>query len=439
MRSNTSLQSTVDRVVSISEQALEKEIAFLYTQDEYFTGKTVTINGEQKTNLSSCSYLGLELHPKVKAAAQDAIAKYGTQFSSSRSYLSCGLYDEAESLLAKIFRNPNLIVTPSTSMGHLIVMPVMIGPNDLVIADHQAHYSMQFAFKVLVGQGTDIQIIRHNDMSELEKRITENEGQYDKIWYVLDGVYSMFGDFAPLEKLQSLLNSHESLHVYADDAHGMSWTGSNGQGYLLSQIDHHDKMIIATSLNKSFAGGGGLILFPNKEWQHRVRMYGGHMMFSGPLQNGSIGAIIGSAKVHLSDEIDSLQNEFHKKLNFCLHLLKEYGLPVVSDDLSPIFFVGLGLPCTGYNLLYRLIKQEGYMVNMAVYPAVPENCTGLRFTINNHLEFADIKRFIEKLAYHFPLALQEEGRTFQDIYRGFRKVNSFDWVKSRDALSTTAS
>lgn len=438
MRSSTSVQSTVDRVVSISEQALEKEIAFLYTQDEYFTGKTVTINGKQKTNLGSCSYLGLELHPKVKAAAQDAIAKYGTQFSSSRSYLSCGLYEEAESLLGNIFDNPNLIVTPSTSMGHLIVMPVMIGSNDLVIADHQAHYSMQFAFKVLAGQGTDVQIIRHNDMEALEKRIIENRDHYDRIWYVLDGVYSMFGDFAPLEQLETLLNTYDNLCVYADDAHGMSWTGANGQGYLLSQIDQHERMIIATSLNKSFAAGGGLILFPNSEWQHRVRMYGGHMMFSGPLQNGSVGAIIGSAKVHLSNEIQGLQDEFHKKLNYCQHLLKEYGLPVVSDDLSPIFFIGLGLPCTGYNLLNRLIKQEGYMVNMAVYPAVPENCTGLRFTINNHLEFDDIKQFVEKLAFHFPLALQEEGRTIQDIYRGFRKVNSFDWIKRRKVLSSAS-
>ena len=435
MQSKTLFQSTVDRVVNISQKALDKQVAFLYTQDEYFDGRTVRINGATKTNLSSCSYLGLELHPQVKAEAQNAIAKYGTQFSSSRSYLSCGLYSEAERLLGEVFNNTNLIVTPSTSMGHLIVMPVVIGPNDLVITDHQAHYSMQFAFQILAGHGTDIQVVRHNDMAELEKRIIDHSGQYDKIWYVMDTVYSMYGDFAPLEQVQALLNKYSQLHVYADDAHGMSWTGTNGQGYLLSKIEQHERMILATSLNKSFAAGGGVVIFPNKEWQHRVRMYGGHMMFSGPLQNGSVGAIIGSAKVHLSDQLVELHDEYFKKLNYCQHLLREYGLPVVSEDLSPIFFVGLGLPCTGYNLLDRLIKQEGYMVNMAVYPAVPENCTGLRFTINNHLSFEDIGKFVEKLAHHFPLALKEEGRTIEDVYRGFRKINSFSWLKNKSVKS----
>lgn len=431
MREKTVFQSTIDRVVGISEKALETEVAFLYTEDNQFNGKNVKINGRTHTNLGSCSYLGLELHPHVKDSAKKAIDHFGTQFSSSRSYLSCGLYKEAEDLLSQIFDNENLIIAPSTSMGHLIVMPVIIGPNDLVITDHQAHYSMQYVFQVLGSHGTDIQVLRHNDLGELEARIIDQQERYDKIWYVMDGVYSMYGDLAPLTEVEQLLNKYDALHVYADDAHGMSWTGENGKGYLLSQIDQHDRMIIATSLNKSFAAGGGVTLFPNHEWYHRVKMYGGHLMFSGPLQNGSLGAIIGSAEVHLSSEITVLQESFAAKVEYCLYMLKQYGLPVVSEDLSPIFFVGLGLPRTGYNLLNRLIKQEGYMVNMAVYPAVPENCTGLRFTINNHLSNEDIKGFVEKLAHHFPEALQEEERTIEDVYRGFRKVNSFDWLKAK--------
>ncbi len=429
MQTKTGFQSTVDRVVKISEKALEKEIAFLYTEDQSFNGKSVTIKGKKHINLGSCSYLGLELHPHVKASAKRAIDNYGTQFSSSRSYLSCGLYQKAEELLSIIFENENLIITPSTSMGHLIVMPVLIGPNDLVITDHQAHYSMQYVYNVLQSHGTDIQVLRHNDLEELESRILDQSKRYEKIWYVMDGVYSMYGDLAPVNEVKGLLDKYENLHVYADDAHGMSWTGENGKGFLLSQIDQHERMIIATSLNKSFAAGGGVILFPNHELQHNVRMYGGHLMFSGPLQNGSIGAIIGSAEVHLSDGIKIIQESFEQKVEYCLYKLKEYRLPIVSEDISPIFFIGLGLPRTGYNLLNRLIQQEGYMVNMAVYPAVPENCTGLRFTINNHLSTEEIKGFIEKLAYHFPQALHDEGRSMQDIYRGFRKVNSFDWLK----------
>ncbi len=248
---------------------------------------------------------------------------------------------EAEDLLAKIFRNDNLILAPSTSIDHLVVMPVIIGSRDLVITDHQAYFSMQFVFKMFQSHGTDIQMCKHNDSNHLESLILENEDNYDRIWYVFDGIYSMFGDVAPLLKIEDLLNRYYNFYAYGDDTHGMSWTGENGKGYLLSKIDQHDKMIIATSLNKSFAAGGGVILLPNAEWKHKARMYGGHMMFSGPLKNRSLGAIIGSAKFHLSQEIKQLQEDFRDKLTYYQYLLKDYKLLVVAEDLSPIFLLEL--------------------------------------------------------------------------------------------------
>ncbi len=435
MQSKTHFQKAVDRVVAISQRSHDDGIAFLYTEDSKYNGKNLTINGERKTHLGSCSYLGLELSPAVRLAAIEAINNFGTQFSSSRSYISTGLYAEAESLLSQIFENKNLIITPSTSMGHLVVLPLMVGPRDLVIVDHQAHYSMQYAMKVLEGQGTDISLVRHSDLGALEEKIQTAQERYDKIWYVMDGVYSMYGDLAPMKDIELLLYKYDQLHVYCDDAHGMSWTGKHGRGYALSQVSQHERMIIATSLNKSFAAGGGVILFPNAEWCHKTKMYGGHLMFSGPLQIGSLGAIVGSAKVHLSDELTHLQREFYTKLNYTQHLLKEHGLPVVSDDISPIFFVGLGLPRTGYNLIHRILRQEGYMVNLAIYPAVPENCTGVRFTINNHLDLEDIERFVRLLAHHIPKALEDEGRTMEDVYRGFRKMTDFSWMKSAKGVS----
>lgn len=436
MQSKTRFQQTVDRVVAISSHAKKKQISFLYTEGNKITGKAITVNGQEKVNFGSCSYLGLEMHPSVKLGAIDAINNYGTQFSSSRTYLSCGLYRDVEEHLGQLFDNDNLIVCPSTSMGHLAVLPVVIGPNDLVISDHQAHYSIQFSYDVLQSHGTDVVRLKHSQLGDLEQMILDKQGQYEKIWYMMDGVYSMYGDLAPMKEVEALLDKYEQLNVYVDDAHGMGWTGTNGSGYVLSQIKQHERMIIATSLNKSFAAGGGVILFPNEEVFERVRMFGGHMMFSGPLQNGSLGAILASAKIHLSPEISRLQEEFMSKVNYCQFLLKENRIPVVSEDLSPIFFIGLGLPRTGYNLIDRMLKQEGYMVNLGVYPAVPQNCTGLRFTINNHLSFEDIERFVKLLSHHLPKALTDEGRTMSDIFNGFSTVQSFDWIERDKVLNS---
>lgn len=79
----------------------------------------------------------------------------------------------------------------------------------------------------------------------------------------------------------------------------------------------------------------------------------------------------------------------------------------------------------GFNLAERMIR-EGFYVNIAAFPAVPEICTGIRFTVTIHTTLEDIEKLVEALAKHFPLALKEEGRTFKDIQRAFRKVASFD-------------
>lgn len=126
-------------------------------------------------------------------------------------------------------------------------------------------------------------------------------------------------------------------------------------------------------------------------------------------------------KNHLSGEIVELQNELQKKIEYCNYILNKYNLPVVSNSKGPIFFIGVGLTRVGYNMVRR-VMDDGYYINLGIFPAVPETCTGLRFTITNHLTFEDIENLGKSIAYHLPRALKEEGRTMKDIYRAFRKV-----------------
>ena len=77
------------------------------------------------------------------------------------------------------------------------------------------------------------------------------KSKHQQIWFLVDGVCSMFGDLAPIAELRELLERHDNLHLYVDDAHGMSWTGVNGRGYALSSAPLHPKMVLTTSLNKA--------------------------------------------------------------------------------------------------------------------------------------------------------------------------------------------
>ncbi len=425
-KTTSNIINTVNDIMAICQK---KGITHLYTEDEIYNGRTVTIKGNKLVNFGSCSYLGLDVDERLKEAAIQAIKQYGVQFSSSRSYIACTLYTEWEKLLRTMFNAP-LILTTSVSLGHHAVIPVVVEGGDAIIMDQQVHASVQDAVLKMQSKGVSVSIVRHNRLDELETKIMSLTGRHDKIWYMLDGVYSMYGDYAPMKELVQLLEKYKQLHLYIDDAHGMSIEGIHGTGVVLNQVALHKKMVLATSLNKAFAAGGGAFVFADEALCQKVRFCGGAMIFSGPHQIPTIGAGIASAKIHLSDEIYQLQKSLKEKLHHCHHLLEHYRLPVLSNIDSPITFIGLGLNRVGFNMVRRLMN-DGLFVNIGIFPAVPETCTGLRFTITNHHSLTDIEKLVERINHHFPKALNDEGRTIADVHRAFRKVIDF---KTEDAF-----
>lgn len=140
------------------------------------------------------------------------------------------------------------------------------------------------------------------------------------------------------------MDAHEQFYLYLDDAHGMSWTGAHGMGYVRRQIEYHPQMILAVSLNKAFASAGGAIVFPNEEMAQLVRNCGNTIIFSGPIQPPMLGAAIASAKLHLSDEIIYWQQQLADLVQHTNQRLSEFKLPQIEVTNGPLFFVPVGLP-----------------------------------------------------------------------------------------------
>ncbi|WP_372364447.1 aminotransferase class I/II-fold pyridoxal phosphate-dependent enzyme [Candidatus Uabimicrobium sp. HlEnr_7] len=406
--------STLQQVV---QDGLDKNLIHYSTQSEILDGRVMSINSKELINFGSCSYLGIEQHLSLKEACSQAANKYGTQFSSSRTYVSLGLYEELENLLYQIFEKPT-VVTASTTLGHLSVLPVIIEDNDAVILDFQVHSSVQMAAQLLKARNIPIHIIPHNDINRLESKIEKLKARHNKIWYLTDGVFSMYGDFAPMEKLEELLNRHKQFHLYIDDAHGMSWVGKNGCGYVRSCVEHHPKMIIAISLNKAFASAGGAVVFPDAEMASKVRNCGGTLIFSGPIQPPMLGVACASAKLHLSEEIYQYQRHLADLINHTNQLLNDYGLPQFRETSGPLFFIPVGLPRIIYNIIKRLLG-DGFYTNAASFPATPMRKGGLRFLINGNIKRDDISQMVECLAKHYPEALAEEKSSCEEVAQIF--------------------
>ncbi len=418
--------SSVDECLG---NAVKQGIFHLTTTCDPLDGRFITINGHQKVlNFGSCSYLGLEMDERLKRGAVDAILTYGTQFSSSRAFLSCGLYTELEALISDMF-NAHCLVSATTTLGHASSIPVLVADNDAVILDHQVHGSVQNAVQLLKPRGVHVEMIRHNQLDALEEKIKELRNKHYRIWYMADGVYSMYGDYAPAKELYALMDTYPQLHLYFDDAHGMSWTGPNGTGYVTSQVPLRPQVYLATSLNKAFAAGGGALVFTDPEDMRRVRTGGSSFVFSGPLQPASLGAAIASAKIHLSPEITLLQNQLHERIVYCDQLIKQQKLPYVFSSGSPIFYIGLGIPAMGYNMVRQLIR-EGYYVDIGIFPGVPLKRTGIRLAITIHMSFADIKNVVDAIARCYPKALLEEQQSIADIGKHFRM--DFSYAKHLD-------
>lgn len=417
-----------DQIVKIvnefSEIGEKKGLGKLYTEDNCLDGRIITIKGKPMLNLGSCSYLGLELDRRLKEAAIEAIEQYGTLFASSRIYVSTGNYSALEALTSEIYGRP-ILLTTTVSIGHNCVMPIIISANDMVIFDQQAHISMQEMMYKLTYNGSAVNILRHNRLDELESKIEQYREKYDRIWYVIDGVYSMFGDLAPVKEIVNLLNKHKKLWLYADDAHGMSWSGPHGAGHIMSQTTFHPRMVIGTTMAKGFGSCGGAFVFNDTEMRDKVKRWGGPLAYSGPQEPATVAAALASAKIHLSDEIYTLQSRLQEKICWCNDIFTEYKIPLVSVSTSPIFFVACGLPRVGFNLVERLMN-EGFYTNIGIFPAVPETCTGVRFTLTNHITKEDISRLAEAFARNHPLALRDEGRSMNDIYKAFRKFTDFE-------------
>jgi 7-keto-8-aminopelargonate synthetase-like enzyme len=411
----------LDAVDEVLSDGIRRGMLHSSLEDHALDGRHVTIDGRRMVNFGSCSYLGLELHPALRAGVRDALDRFGTQFSSSRGYASVPLYREAEESLAELFGRP-VIVTPSTSMGHIAAMPSLISSRDALLLDHQVHHSVQTAAKLVQAGGARVGLLPHDDLRTLERRLQSWRGTHRRIWYAADGLYSMYADFLPARALNDLADRYDNLWLYVDDAHGASWTGRHGRGYALEHLSPAtlERTVVAASLNKSFAAAGGAITFPDAESRRRVLTIGGPLIFSGPVQPPMLGAVLASARLHRTAEVAERQQLLRSRIRLFNRLAAEAGLPVVSLSEAPIRCVGAGVTAVAYRLTERL-RGAGYYINSAVFPAVPAKRSGARVTLTAHHTEDDVAGVVAALAEHLPAALADEGATADDLLHAFAR------------------
>jgi 7-keto-8-aminopelargonate synthetase-like enzyme len=380
---------SADRYVSAAHQA-----GVIMQTAQSASGRHVLVDGARLLNFGSCSYMALERRPELRQSTLAALDEYGTQFHFSRAYLQCPLYQELERLLEQYAGRP-VLVAASTSLAHMAGLPVLVRDGDHMLIDQFAHASLHSAVQLL--PAIPLSILRHNRMDLLDAELTRLRDQPGNVWYIADGLYSMLGDFAPFAELKQLLDKHEKLRLYIDDAHSTSWLGTHGRGAALEHFADHERVVVALSLNKAFSAAGGALALPDRETALRIRRCGGPMLFSGPIQPPMLGAAVGSARLHLSSDFPALQAELAQRIELALQAIARAGIELSTPARSPIFQAQCDSPRIAFNVAERM-RKRGFYCCICVFPAVPMNRPGIRFTMSRHNQPEDIQSFVDALA-----------------------------------------
>lgn len=405
-------------VEAMHKDGRRRGLMFRVCDDVPLEGRTILLEGKRLVSFSSCSYLGLELHPKLIEGAQIAAGRYGTQFSASRGYISAAPYRELEDRLSTIMGG-HALVTSTTTLGHQSALMTLVTENDALVLDHQVHTSVHIASNLVRASGATVKILRHGELERGYEMLAELAKTHKTVWFACDGVYSMFGDMAPFGILNDFLNIAPNIRLYVDDAHGMSWAGKYGRGCFLSHMPLNEKIVVAVSLCKAYGAGGACIVFGQEVERERVRMCGGPQLFSGPMQPPMLGASLASAKLHMSDELVSLQQQLNQRVLYVNQQIEERGLPLLVRNDTPITFVPMGAPKVACEVAERMM-EDGYYINISMYPAVPLKRSGIRLALTSLHTIEEIDGMLDSLVRHTVAVMEEEALSPATIDETFR-------------------
>ena len=418
------MMQTIEEIVS---KGASKKVGHLWATDKQFEVPYLEIDNKKLVSFVLCDYLSLSQDERVINRAIEMLKRYGTYTAVSRAFVNLDLTRQTENLLGSIFNKPVAIIA-RTTLAHLAVLPVITQTTDAIILDHQVHTSVRNAVDMLKPYGNRVEVIRHNRMDQLESRLQKFDKTHTKIWYMADGIYSMYGDTLPVSELLVLLDKYPKLNVYVDDAHGMSWQGENGSGFVLNHMPYHERLFLVTSLGKGFGSGGAAIVCPNKSIHEKIIYCGSPYIFTSPAEPSMLGAIQASASIHLSDELSIRQDILSAKIALFRSYALKLGLPLVKPDaMTPIFFIGVGKPEVGYELCQKMMAA-GYFLSIGIYPAVSVNNTGMRATVTVSHTDDQIMEMLDMLSRLLPIVLRDHNSSMERVFKAFKMPLSSDIV-----------
>jgi 7-keto-8-aminopelargonate synthetase-like enzyme len=349
--------------------------------DEIGPDRAIVVGGRTVVNFGSDSFLGLDQDPRVQEAIRRGVVTWGTHNGASRAFASVRANQEAEDKLAAWLGTEATLIYPSVTLANLGALPGLVGRQDLLVVDEQAHNSIQEGAKIARANGVRLACFSHCNPRALEK-VLDEAGDYRCALVALDGVYSMSGALPPLAELDAVARRRRAV-LYVDDAHGTGVIGRQGRGTVLDALGDYDNTLVVGSLSKGFSCAGGFIGC-TKEFKLLLKMRSNTYIFGGPVPPPYLEAIGTVCDILMSDEYPLLAARLQRNVQHLSTGLHRLDLVVLGGQ-TPIISVLVGDEEDTLNAGNFLFEQ-GYYVQSVTFPAVPYHAGVLRIQVNaNHL------------------------------------------------------
>lgn len=352
---------------------------------------TTRIDGRELISFASYNYLGLSGHPAVSAAAKQAIDRFGTSVSASR--LVSGektIHKELEAEIANFFGVEDVITFPGGHATNETVLGHLVSAGDLVLHDALAHNSLIQGAEL---SGARRRAFDHNNWQQLDEILGEIRTDYRRVIIVIEGLYSMDGDYPNLAKFVEVKKRHRCW-MYVDEAHSFGTLGKTGRGLAeMFDVKRSDVECWMGTMSKSFASCGGFVGAAKSLVQYLRYTTPGYVFAAG-MPPANVGAALGALR-QLQQEPERVTRLIENSKLF-LRLAKAAGIDTGMSSNSPIIPVIVGDSVKALRISEYLF-HAGINAQPILYPAVEEARARVRFFITAAHSESQIRHTVEVL------------------------------------------
>lgn len=363
--------------------------------DELYTSTEASLGGRRVILAGTNNYLGLTFDPQCIEAARATLIREGTGTTGSR--MANGTFAghrDLEKEMAEFYGCSNAIVFSTGFVTNLGVISTLAGPGDVIVLDADSHASIYDACKM---SGAEMIRFRHNNLEDLEKKLQRLGSRAEQTLIIVEGIYSMLGDCAPLAEIAALKKKYGGW-LLVDEAHSMGVLGAKGRGMAEAAGVEADIDFIVGTFSKSLGSIGGYCVSNHKELD-LVRYISRSYVFTASPSPATIASVREALKV--INARPELRARLWENATQLYEGLGQLGYEL-GPDLSPI--VAVRMPSREKTLLaWKELLDRGVYVNLVFPPAAPAGMSLLRCSVSAAHTPDQIERIIGIFAEIMPL------------------------------------